>query len=73
MGVVLHVQSKLLCIPHAHRRKKLLQDLQNVDNTAMRRARQNDAMTFRKCLGVSQEDNIGPTVERDLSQELRIA
>ena len=59
MGVVPHVQSKLLRALHAHRGKKPLQDLQNLESTAMERAivrfrgaQEKGAMAFVKCLGV---------------------
>ena len=66
--VVLRVQSKLLRAVHAHRGKKLLQDVQNLENTAMERAmvrfraaRGMGAMTVVECLGVLQEDTMeGP-------------
>ena len=63
MGVVLCVQSPLSRALHAHHGRKLLQDLQNIENTAMKRAilvvrfkgtREKSAMVFVECLGVSQ-------------------
>ena len=62
MGVVPRVQSKLLRAPHAHRGKKLLQDLQNLGSTAMKKAmvtfrgaREEGAMVFMEYLGERQE------------------
>ena len=68
VGIVPRVQSKLSRALHAHRGKKLLQDLQNLENTAMKRVmvrfrgtREKEAMAFAECLGVPQEDTIeGP-------------
>ena len=68
VGVVPRVQSKLSCALHAHRGKRLLQDIQNLENTAMKRAmvrfrgaRENGAMAFVEGLRVSQEDTMeGP-------------
>ena len=58
MGVVPRVQSKLSRALHAHRGKKLLQDLQTQESAAMKRAmvrfggaREKGAMTFVECLG----------------------
>ena len=63
VGVVPSVQSKLSRVLHAHRGENLLQDLQTLENAAMKRAmvrfrgaREKGAMTFLECLGVSQED-----------------
>ena len=60
VGVVPRVQSKLSRALHAHRGKKLLQDLQTQESAAMKRAmvmfrgaREKDAMAFIKCLGFS--------------------
>ena len=60
--VVPRVQSKLSRALHAHRGKKLLQDLQTQKSAAMKRAmvrfrgaREKSAMAFVECLGVSQE------------------
>ena len=57
VGVVPHVQSKLSRSLHAHRGKKLLQDLQNLDNTTMKRdmvrvgeAREKGTIAFVECL-----------------------
>ena len=63
MGVLPRVQSKLSCALHAHRGKKLLQNLQHLESAAMKRAmvgfsgaREKGTMAFVECLGVSQED-----------------
>ena len=63
VGVVPRVQSKLSRALHAHRGKKLLQDLQTQESAAMKRAmvrfrgaRGKGAMAFIECLGVLQED-----------------
>ena len=63
--VVPRVQSKLSRALHAHRGKKLLQGLQNLENTTMKRAmvrfrgaREKGAVAFVECLGVSQEDTM---------------
>ena len=60
VGVVPRVQSKLSRTLHAHRGKKLLQDLQILGSTAVKRAmvmsrgvREKDAMAFVEYLGVS--------------------
>ena len=61
-------QSSLSRALHAHREKKLLQDLQPQESAAMKRAivrfkgaREKGAMAFVECLGVSQEDTMeGP-------------
>ena len=65
MGVVPRVQSKLSRALHAHRGKKLLQDLQTQESAPMKRAmikfrgtREKGAMAFVECLGVSQEDTM---------------
>ena len=62
VGVVPRVQSKLSLVLHAQRGKKLLQDLQNLGSTAIKRAmvrfrgaREKGAMAFVECLGVSQK------------------
>ena len=68
VGVVPRVQLKLSGALHAHREKKLLQDLQTQGSAAMKRvmvrfkrAREKGAMTFVECLGFSQEDTMeGP-------------
>ena len=61
-------QSKLSRALHAHRWKKLLQDLQTQQSAAMKRAmvrfggaREKGSMVFVECLGFSQEDTMeGP-------------
>ena len=73
-----HVQSKLSRALHAHRGKKLLQDLQTLESTAMKRsmvrfrgAREKGAMAFVECLGVSQEDTMeGPLWRETLGRSL---
>ena len=74
MGVVPHVQSKLSHALHAHRGKKLLQDLQTQESTTMKRAmvrfrgaREKGAMAFVECLGVSQEDMMEGPLWRETS------
>ena len=77
MGVVPRVQSKLSHALHAHRGKKLLQDLQNLENTTMERVmvrfkggREKGVMAFVEYLEVSQENTIeGPLRRGDLRQE----
>ena len=71
-GVVPRVQSKLSRTLHARRRKTLLQDLQNVESKAMKRAmarfreaREKGAMSFVKCLGAFQEDTMEGPLWRD--------
>ena len=79
MGVVPRVQSKLSYALHAHRGKKLLQDLQTQESTTMKRAmvtfkeaREKGAMAFVECLGVSQEDTMeGPLWRKTLGRSLR--
>ena len=63
LGVVPRVQSKLSRALHAHRGKKLLQDLQTQESATMKRAmvrfrgaREKGALAFMECLGVSQEE-----------------
>ena len=63
VGVVPRIQSKLSRALHAHLGKKLLQDLQTQESTAMKRAmvrfrgaREKCAMAFVECLVFSQED-----------------
>ena len=58
MGIVRRVQSKLSHALHAHRGKKLLQNLQTKESTAMKRAvvrfkgaREKGATAFVECLG----------------------
>ena len=78
VGVVRRVQSKLSRALHAHRGKKLLQDLQTQESTTMKRAmvrfrgaREKGAMTFVECLGVSQEDTMeGPLWRETLGRNL---
>ena len=78
VGVESRVQSKLSRTLHAHRGKKLLQDLQNLESTAMKRAmvrfrgaREKGTMVFVECLGVSQEETIeGPLWRETLSRSL---
>ena len=72
MGVVPRVQSKLSRALHAHRGKKLLQDLQTQENAAMKRtllrfrgAREKGAMTFVHCPGFSQEDTMEDPLWRE--------
>ena len=68
VGVVPRVQSKLSRALHAHRGKKLLQDLQTQESAATKRAmvrfrgaREKGAMAFVEYLGFSQEDTMeGP-------------
>ena len=68
VGVVPRVQSKLSRALHAHRGKKLPQDLQTQESAAIKRAmvmlrgaRGKGAMAFVECLGFSQEDTMeGP-------------
>ena len=78
MGGVPRVQSKLSRALHAHRGKKLLQDLQILERTVMnkamvrfRGAREKDAMAFVEYLGISQEDTIEKPPRREtLSRSL---
>ena len=78
VGVVRRVQSKLSRALHAHRGKKLLQDLQTQESTTMKRAmvrfrgaREKGATTFVECLGVSQEDTMeGPLWRETLGRNL---
>ena len=72
MGDVPRVQSKLLRALHAHRRKKLLQDLQYLESTATKRAivrfrgaREKGAMSFVECLGFWQEDTMEAPLRRE--------
>ena len=72
MGVVPRVQSKLSRALHAHRRKKLLQDLQTQESAAMKRAMvmfrgvwEKGAMAFVECLGVLQEDTMEGSLWRE--------
>ena len=78
MGVVPRVQLKLSRALHAHRGKKLLQDLQTQESAAMKRAmvkfrgvREKGAMTFVECQGFSQEDTVeGPMWRETLGRNL---
>ena len=78
VGVVPRVQSKLSCTLHAHRGKKLLQDLQTQESAAEKRAmvrfrgaREKGAMAFVECLGVSQLDTMeGPPWRETLGRSL---
>ena len=77
-GVVPRVQSKLSRVLHAHRGKKLLQDLQTQESAAMKRAmvwfrgaREKDAMTFVESLGFSREGTMeGPLWRETLGRSL---
>ena len=80
MGFVPRVQSKLSRALHAHRGKKLLQDLQTQESATIQRAivrfrgaRVKGAMTFVECLGFSQEDTMESPVEGNLRQEPGVA
>ena len=76
--VVPRVQSKLSRALHAHRGKKLLQDLQTQESSSMKRAmvrfrgaREKGAMVFVECLGVSQNDTMeGPLWRETLGRSL---
>ena len=78
VGVVPRVQSKLSRALHAHRGKKLLQDLQTQESAAtkiamvrFRGAREKSAMAFVECLGFSQEDTMeGPLWRETLGRSL---
>ena len=78
VGVVPRVQSKLSRALHAHRGKKLLQDLHTLESAGMKRAivrirgaREKGAMAFVECLMVSQEDTIeGPLWRETLGRSL---
>ena len=66
------VQSKLSRVLHANRGKKLLQVLQNLQSTAMKRAtvrfveaREKGTMAFVECLGILQEDTMEGPLWRD--------
>ena len=82
MGVVSRAQSKLSRALHAHRGKKFLQDLQNLENTATKRAmvrfkgaREKGARAFFCGMpGVlARRHDGGPPVEIDLSREPGVA
>ena len=78
VGVVPRVQSKLSRALHAHRGKKLLQDLQTQESAATKRAlarfrgaREKGAMAFVECLWFSQEDTMeGPLWRETLGRSL---
>ena len=78
VGVVPRVQSKLSRALHAHRGKKLLQDLQTQESAAMKRAmirfrgaREKGAMVFLECVGFSKEDTMeGPLWKETLGRSL---
>ena len=78
MGVVPRVQSKIPRALHAHRGKKLLQDLQIHESAAMKRAmvrlrgaREKGVMAFVEFLGVTQEDTMeGPLWREALGRSL---
>ena len=72
MGVVPRVQSKFSRALHAHRGKKLLQDLQTQESAAMKRAmvrfrgaREKGAMAFVECLEFLQEDTMEAPLWRE--------
>ena len=78
VGVVPRVQSKLSRALHAHRGKKLLQDLQTSESVPMKRAlvrfrgaREKGAMAFVECLGGRHDG--GSPVEGNLRQEPGVA
>ena len=78
MRVVPRVQSKLSRALHAHHGKKLLQDLQHLESTAMkgtmvrfRQAQEKGAMAFVEYLGASQEDTmVAPLWRETLGRSL---
>ena len=78
VGVVLRVQSKLSRTLDAHRGKKLLQDLQNLESAVVKRAmlrfkgaRKKGTMAFVEFLGISQEDTMeGPLWRETLDRSL---
>ena len=78
VGVVPRVQSKLSRAVHAHRGKKLLQDLPTQESAAIKRAmvrcrgaREKGAMAFVECLGFLQEDMMeGPLRRETLGRSL---
>ena len=78
VGVVPRVQSKLSRALHAHRGKKLLQNLRTQESAATKRAmvrfrgaREKGAMAFVECLGFSQEDTMeGPLWRETLGRSL---
>ena len=78
LGIVPRVQSELSRALHAHRGKKLLQDLRTQESAPTKRAmvsfrgaREKGAMEFVECLGVSQEDTMeGPLWRETLRKSL---
>ena len=78
VGVVPRVRSKLSRALHAHRGKKLLQDLQTQESAATKRAmvrfrgaREKGTMAFVECLEFSQEDTMeGPLWRETLGRSL---
>ena len=78
VGVVPRVQSKLSRALHAHRGKKILQDLQTQESAATKRAivrfrgaREKGAMAFVERLRFSQEDTMeGPLWRETLGRSL---
>ena len=78
VGVVPRVQTQLSRALHAHRGKKLLQDLQTHESAAMqsamlkfRGAWKKGAMVFVECPGFSQEDTMeGPLWRETLGRSL---
>ena len=78
VGVVPRVQSKLSRALHAHRGKKLLQDLQTQESAAIKRAmvrfrgaREKGTMAFVECLRFLQEDTMeGPLWRGTLGRSL---
>ena len=80
VGVVPRVQSKLSRALHAHRGKKLLQNLQTQESTTMKRAivrfggaREKGARAFVECLGSRKKTPWRPPVEGNLRQESGVA
>ena len=73
LAVVPCVQSKLSRTLHAHRGKTLLQDIQNLDNTTLKKAtvwfrgtrEKGTMMVFIACLGVLQEDTTEGSLWRE--------
>ena len=77
VGVVPRVQSKLSRALHAHRGKKLLQDLQTQESATLKRAmvrfrgaREKGAMAF---VDFARRHDGGPLVEGNLRQEPGVA
>ena len=78
VGVVPRVQSKLSRGLHAHRGKKLLQDIQTQESTTLKRAivrfrgtRENGTMAFVECQGISQKYTMeGPLWRETLGRSL---